>query len=370
MVRMIARCRGVGYRRHLDRKRGRPRQPVGARNVEISRKAHRAVGITERQRDEIRPRLGDAPVTAPDAGAAAVQRVAGRLVGIDLEALAIDGEAPLPDPVGVAPDRRTIEQRVREIVLDALETERQWAVVALEPELLHRRAPADYRGAQGTAGKRHPLNGLAVRVLAEALDIPRRHGLVSQTQPADAGILGVEVVVDALMAALPTDAAFLDAAERRLGRGDQALVDADHAILQPFHDAEGATEIAGIEVAGEAELGVVCHRDRIFFLFEAENRRNGAENLLLHEPHLRLRVRNHRRFEEGAAELMALPPGDDLAALGRRVADEFLDLLDRLHVDQRTLLDAVLKAWSHLEGARGSGELLHEPVVDAGLHEE
>src|SRR5690606_12519704 len=50
------------------------------------------------------------------------------------------------------------------------------------------------------------------------------------------------------------------------------------------------------------------HRDRIFFLFEAENRRNGAENLLLHEPHLRLRVRNHRRFEEGATSSWRFPP--------------------------------------------------------------
>ena len=67
---------------------------------------------------------------------------------------------------------------------------------------------------------------------------------------------------------------------------------------------------------------------------------------------------------------MALAAGDDLAALGDGVGDELLDLLDRLLVDQRALLHAVLEAGADLQLAGGRGKLLDELVVDAGLHEE
>ena len=65
-----------------------------------------------------------------------------------------------------------------------------------------------------------------------------------------------------------------------------------------------------------------------------------------------------------------MPPVTTLAALGLGVGDELLDLLDRLLVDQRALLRAVLEARTDLQLARRSGQLLDELVIDAGLNEE
>src|SRR5262245_2651404 len=71
----------------------------------------------------------------------------------------------------------------------------------------------------------------------------------SDTEAADAHIFGVEIIVDALVTAFAAEPGFLDAAERRLDRCDQPLVDADHAVFQAFHDAHRPPEIAGVEVA-------------------------------------------------------------------------------------------------------------------------
>src|SRR5262245_34016409 len=73
-------------------------------------------------------------------------------------------------------------------------------------------------------------------------------------QPADAHIFGIEIVLDALMSTLLAKTGLLDTAERRLDRGDEAFIHADHTVFQPFHDTEGAAEIAGVEIGGEAEL--------------------------------------------------------------------------------------------------------------------
>src|SRR3954454_21431678 len=69
-------------------------------------------------------------------------------------------------------------------------------------------------------------------------------------------VLDVEVLVDALAAALAPEARRLDAAERRGGVGDQSLVEADHAGLQLLADAERALEVGCVDVGDEAELGV------------------------------------------------------------------------------------------------------------------
>ena len=60
--------------------------------------------------------------------------------------------------------------------------------------------------------------------------------------------------------ALAAHAGLLDAAERRGRVGDQALVEADHAHLQPLDDAQRAVEVPGEDVADQAVLGVVGRR--------------------------------------------------------------------------------------------------------------
>ena len=74
---------------------------------------------------------------------------------------------------------------------------------------------------------------------------------------AQAEVLDLEVVLDPVLGAFAAQARGLDAAERRHFVGDQAGVDADHAVLQLLGDAEHAGQVAGVEVGRQAELGVV-----------------------------------------------------------------------------------------------------------------
>lgn len=117
------------------------------------------------------------------------------------------------------------------------------------------------------------------------------------------------------MPAFFAEAGFLDAAERRFRRGDEAFIDPDHTVFQPFHHSEGAAEVTGVEVAGKAEFGVVGEGDGFLFGLELEHRCDRAKDLFLHEAHLGCRVGDDRRLEERTAERMALAAGNDLAAL-------------------------------------------------------
>src|SRR3954449_935127 len=68
-------------------------------------------------------------------------------------------------------------------------------------------------------------------------------------------VLGLEVLVEALGAALAAEARLLDAAERRPRVGDHALVEADHAGLQRLDDLERAVDVLGEDVGHQPVLG-------------------------------------------------------------------------------------------------------------------
>src|ERR1039457_6701988 len=74
-------------------------------------------------------------------------------------------------------------------------------------------------------------------------------------------VLRLEVLPDALEAALAAEAGLLDAAEGRGGVGHDALVEADHAGLDLLADAEGASEVAREDVGHETVLGAVGRLD-------------------------------------------------------------------------------------------------------------
>ena len=66
----------------------------------------------------------------------------------------------------------------------------------------------------------------------------------------------------------------------------------------------------------------------------------------------------------------ALAAGDDLGALLDGVGDVRLDLLDRLHVNQRADHRTRLEPVGDLHRTGGLGEALGERVVDAVLHQD
>ena len=65
-----------------------------------------------------------------------MQRVLAEEVRVGLETLAIDGEPPLPDAVGVAAGDRAEMGRVRRIMIEALETEDERMRVSDEAQIL------------------------------------------------------------------------------------------------------------------------------------------------------------------------------------------------------------------------------------------
>src|SRR6185312_16353456 len=83
---------------------------------------------------------------------------------------------------------------------------------------------------------------------------PGRGGRRSQVHR---DVLDLEVLVDALGAALAAEPGLLDAAERRRRVGDETLVEAHHPRLQRLDDAERALDVAGVDVGDEPVLGVV-----------------------------------------------------------------------------------------------------------------
>jgi hypothetical protein len=135
-------------------------------------------------------------------------------------------------------------------------------------------------------------------------------------------------------------------------------------------DAPDAADVAAVELGGETEFGVVDHLDRVGFALEAVERGDGAEGLLLRDDHVGRHIGQHCRLEEADALGGALAAGDHLGALLQGVGNVRLDLLDRLHVDQRPDDRARLEPVGDLDRARGFGEALGKRVVDAVPHQD
>src|SRR5256885_16844590 len=71
-----------------------------------------------------------------------------------------------------------------------------------------------------------------------------------------AQVLGFQVFLDAVARALAAQAGLLDAAEGRDLVGDQAGVDAHHAVLQRTRYAPDAAVVVGGQIGGPAAEGV------------------------------------------------------------------------------------------------------------------
>jgi hypothetical protein len=151
-----------------------------------------------------------------------------------------------------------------------------------------------------------------------------------------------------------------------LGR-DDAFVDADDAVFERFRDAPDAADVAAVEIGGETEFGVVGHLDRVRFALEAVERGDRAEGLLLGDDHVGRHIGQDGRLEEAAVLRGPLAAGDDLGALLDGVGDVRLDLLHRLHVDQRADHRTRREPVGDLHRTGCLGQPLGEGVIDAVL---
>jgi hypothetical protein len=73
----------------------------------------------------------------------------------------------------------------------------------------------------------------------------------------DGHVFRLQILLDTLYPSFAAEAGVFDAAEGGRGVGDHALVEADHAGLDALADAQGALQVAGVDVGNEAILGVV-----------------------------------------------------------------------------------------------------------------
>src|SRR6185312_11421229 len=192
----------------------------------------------------------------------------------------------------------------------------------------------------------------------------------STRDAAEAQILDLEELLDAVFRALAPEPAFLDAAEGRHFGRDDALVDADDAVFEGFGHPPHAIDVAAVEIGGEAEFRVVGHLDRLGLGLETEERRHRTESLLARHLHGGGDIGEDGRLVEAAAQRVPVAADDHARALFERVADMLLDLLDRLHVDERADHRAGLGAGAHLHRLHRLGELAGERLIDAILDQQ
>src|ERR1035437_5906140 len=103
---------------------------------------------------------------------------------------------------------------------------------------------------------------------------------------SNAEVFNLNIVIDAMVRTLTPQAGLLDAAKRHMLGRENADIDADHAVFECFADAEDASDIAAVEVAGQAKLGVVGGKDYFLLGLELEHRRERAKGLLLGAQHV------------------------------------------------------------------------------------
>ena len=153
----------------------------------------------------------------------------------------------------------------------------------------------------------------------------------------------------------------LDAAERRRRVGDDALVEADHAGLQALDHAQGALDIARVDVGDEPELGVVGGGDRP--RPRSVKPLTGATGPKISSREQLGVLRGRRRARWGRRSSRRRREPGRRPARGRpcrRVLHELGHLAALLVVDQRADLDALVGAAADLHRAHLVGQLLGE----------
>ena len=196
-------------------------------------------------------------------------------------------------------------------------------------------------------------------------DEVERRAVLSDRQ---ANVFQFHVVVDPVTATLAAKAGLLDPAEGRHLVGDEAGVDADHAVFQRFLHPGDAADVTRVEVGRKAEDGVVRHLDDFGFGLELEQRGERSEGLFLRHFHVRGDAGYHCRLEERPAKLVPLATGHDLAAPGEDVGDMLFDLVHRGFIDQRAGGDPGLQPVADGQFLHGGSQLFGKGVIDPGLH--
>src|SRR3954454_7012220 len=124
-----------------------------------------------------------------------------------------------------------------------------------------------------------------------------------RVSPGRRDVLGLHELEEPFGAPLAAEPALLGAAEGRSRVGHQPAVQPDHAALDAFGEPQTAGEVAGVQVADEAELCAVDHAQHLVLLLETDDRGNRTEDLLVQNAGMRRHVDQHGRRIEAARPL-------------------------------------------------------------------
>src|SRR3954451_2628018 len=166
-----------------------------------------------------------------------------------------------------------------------------------------RLTPADASSSAMTSATRPLTPRLSAGRALDGSDLEdeRVLDLVAELAP-DA--LRLQELVHGLDAVLASEAARLDAAERRVERERPVDVDPDGAGLQPARHPVRALELVRPDACGEPVGRPVRERHDLVLVVEREHAENGAEDLLLDGA----AVRRHAGEERGGVEVAAVEP--------------------------------------------------------------
>eukprot|EP00760_Papus_ankaliazontas_P027766 PhM_4_TR3439/c0_g1_i2/m.94172 len=177
------------------------------------------------------------------------------------------------------------------------------------------------------------------------------------------------VQLEARLAELTAVAGHLEAAEGLRRVEGVVRVHPDGAGLDARGVLEGRREVLREDAGGESVVGLVGALDGLVEAVELHHGGDRAEDLLLGDGHVVIDVCKDRGADEVAGAV-------DSGAAGLDVGTLTLSDLDVAH-DAAVLLIADLGAHAHVletialsASLRGGGELLHEHVVDALVHED
>src|SRR5262249_29663814 len=198
--------------------------------------------------------------------------------------------------------------------------------------------------------------------------LARRRARLSRA-PRD--LLHPGVLLHAPAAALATDAALLEAAERPIEHVD-AVVDPYHAGADALRHLDGARRVARVDRAAQPVGRVVRDPDRLLVVGEGYHGHHRAADLLARDADVVAHVAEDGGLQEVAARQTLGTPtaGPERRALGPAGADVLLDLLPPLLADHRTEHGPGIGRIADLHHVLHEADhVLHEAVVHVLLHQ-
>src|SRR5690606_659412 len=201
-------------------------------------------------------------------------------------------------------------------------------------------------------------------------------GLLQASAVIDVDCLRFGVEIEDLPTPFPVPVAGLfDASKRHVRLGtDGGAIDVGNPCLDILHGAKGQAYIACIDARGQAVPGVVGNLYGLLIRAYTEDGKDRTEDLFLCDPHSGLHAREDGRFEEESVvetiSRSAMTTQTQLRAFLPAYLDITRDLVERLLMDERSHLDAVIVPIAQLEFFRLLDESIHKFIMDAVLKDQ